>query len=189
MTSLCIHICCAPDATVAYERLINDWKILAYFHNPNIEPENEYNTREAEVARLSKYFEIEYLEASRNPAVWLNAVKGLENEPEGGKRCEICISFRLEETARYAVETNAEAFATTLTTSPHKDVNFIHRVGESLQRKLGIQYLAETFRKNNGFKRSLEMCSELGIYRQNYCGCRWSLPEMRASQKSRKQET
>lgn len=179
MSVLCLHICCAPDATVAYERLANKWKVLAYFHNPNIEPVDEYEIREAEVARLSNHFSIEYFEADRDVKPWLTAVSGFETEPEGGRRCKRCISFRLEKTALFAVENRAEAFATTLTTSPHKNVIFIHKVGEELQEKYGIKYLAETFRKNQGFKRSLEMCAELGIYRQNYCGCRWSLPEMR----------
>jgi epoxyqueuosine reductase len=176
---LCLHICCAPDATVAFERLIDKWKILAYFNNPNIEPVLEYEHREAEVVRLSNHFNIEYFESDRNVNPWIQAIEGFEGEREGGKRCERCITHRLDETARFAKENSAEAFATTLTTSPHKNVNFIHEIGETLQEKYGVIYLAETFRKNNGFKRSIDMCAELGVYRQNYCGCRWSLPVMR----------
>lgn len=179
MSVLCLHICCAPDATVAFERLIEKWKVQAYFNNPNIEPGLEYVIREAEVVRLSNHFNIEYFESDKKINSWIQAIKGFEDEREGGKRCERCISFRLEETARFGKKHYADAFATTLTTSPHKNVDFIHEVGESLQEKYGIRYLAETFRKNNGFKRSLEMCAELGVYRQNYCGCRWSLPVMR----------
>jgi len=181
---LCLHICCAPDATVPFERLIDKWKILAYFNNPNIEPVLEYEIREAEVVRLSDHFNIEYFESDRDVQPWIQTIKGFEEEQEGRKRCELCISYRLEETAQFAKDNRADAFATTLTTSPHKNVNFIHEVGESLQEKYGIKYLAETFRKNNGFKRSLDMCAELGIYRQNYCGCRWSLPVMRKALKN-----
>ncbi len=179
MKKLILHICCAPDATAAYERLAVDWEIIGLFYNPNVEPQLEYDLREAETRYLSARLGMNYCEGSRTSDEWLNAVRGFESEPEGGGRCERCIAHRMEWTARFAKDFPADAFTTTLTVSPHKNVKFIHKIGHELGDKYGIHYLDETLRKNDGFKRSIELSKEFQLYRQDYCGCRWSMPGIR----------
>jgi len=172
---LILHICCAPDATVAYERFAVNWEIFGLFFNPNIEPFQEYDHREAETRNLSALCNVEYIEGSRDQTSWLEAISSYENEPEGGERCRRCIAHRLEWTARYTAEKDANSFTTTLTVSPHKDINFIHKTGIELAERYGVKYIAETLRKRDGFLRSLELSRKYKLYRQNYCGCRWSL--------------
>lgn len=180
MSELLLQICCAPDATVAFERLKKDWLITGYFFNPNIEPTSEYIFREQDAKDLAGIYGVRYVEGESDKAGWLLAIKGLELLPEGSARCQKCIAYRLEQSANYAAQHSFKAFGTTLTTSPHKDLNFIHQTGFRLSEQYGIDYLDVNLRKNNGFKRSLELCRELSLYRQDYCGCRWSLPGIRA---------
>lgn len=171
-----MHICCAPDATVGCERFREAWDVTGLFYNPNIEPPEEYELRETEARRLAGLMGINYLEIEQDRVGWLEAVKGFEEEPERGERCRRCIEFNLDQSARKAKELNISAFSTTLTASPHKDVDYIHRIGSRIADRIGIDYLAETLRKQDGFKRSLELTGKFGIYRQKYCGCRWSMP-------------
>ena len=176
---LALHICCAPDATTAFERLSSQWQLQGLFYNPNLYPLSEYNRREAEARYLSRMWGIAYNEGERDPEPWLRALEGFIEEPEGGERCRRCIAHRLEWTAEWSVRNGFDAFATTLTTSPHKNVVFIHEAGVQLEAQFGVRYLPETLRKANGFQRSLELCRLYGLYRQNYCGCFWSLPGIR----------
>lgn len=192
-----VHVCCAPCASYSLKKLINDgYKVTAYFYNPNIHPEEEYNKRLAELERFAG--EMDYslvVEVGANPCVcpgnedrhtgqdrhmglslqqWFAAVKGFENEPEGGKRCEICFKMRLEKTALYAKEHGFDAFTTVLTISPHKNSRIIHAIGRGIGEKHGIPFLEEDFKKQDGFKKSLELSQKYGFYRQNYCGCVYS---------------
>jgi len=169
-----MHICCAPDATVGYERFSEAGKVLGFFYNPNIEPVDEYVKREAEARRLSEMMGFDYREGIPDRNTWLEAVAGYENEPERGERCRRCIAHTLTRTAETALELEIPSFATTLTASPHKDVEFIHARGREIGELLGLEYLAETLRRRGGFKRSLELSQQFDLYRQSYCGCRWS---------------
>ena len=175
MPRLLLHICCAPDATVAIERLRRYGEVVGLFYNPNIEPATEYRLREAETRRLAMMEGIEYVEETPDYEGWLQSVAGYEDEPERGERCRRCITHRLERTAGRAVQLNIPAFATTLSVSPHKDVEFIHRVGAEIAARRGLEYIAETLRKQDGFRRSVELSRKFGLYRQGYCGCRWSV--------------
>lgn len=169
-----MHICCAPDASVGYERLSRIGKVLGVFYNPNIEPIDEYSLRESEAQRLAGIMGVDYIEESPDRYAWLEVVAGFENEPERGERCRRCIGHNLKRVALKAQELKIPAIATTLTASPHKDVEFIHVRGQAIAEDHGLEYINETLRKNHGFMRSIELSRRFGLYRQNYCGCRWS---------------
>ncbi len=170
-----MHICCAPDATVGFERLSRFGEVLGYFYNPNIEPVSEYELREAEARKLAGLMGFDYREGVPDRDAWQAAVAGFEDEPERGERCRRCIGHNLTKTAEKALELDIPAFATTLTISPHKDVNFIHAKGREIAEQYKLEYIAETLRKQDGFKRSIELSKKYGLYRQKYCGCRWSM--------------
>jgi len=174
MHKLLLHICCAPDATVAIERLRERYDITGYFYNPNIEPVTEYALREGEVRRLAGLQGFKHREEPSSHEEWYEACSPLASEPERGARCRVCISHRLKVTAIRAADYGCTHFTTTLTTSPHKDVEFIHAMGDTLAKEFGLIYLPETFRSQDGFRRSLALSREFDLYRQNYCGCRWS---------------
>jgi len=123
------------------------------------------------------FSDVEMIEGEYIPESFFEAVKGLENEPEGGKRCEVCIKMRMEQAALKAKECKTDYFATTLTVSPHKNAVYINKTGEELEKELNISYLISDFKKKNGYKRSTELCRIHNIYRQNYCGCIFSLNE------------
>lgn len=175
MSSILMHICCAPDATVGYERLSKFGAIYGLFYNPNIEPVDEYNRRLREAEKLAGMLEGVCMELPAERGEWFEAVKGFESEPERGERCRRCISNNLTKAAEYAAGNDIKEFATTLTASRFKDVDFIHEVGQRIADDLGLVYLDETLRKKDGVRRAEELSKEMGIYRQNYCGCRWSL--------------
>ncbi|MDI3472747.1 MAG: epoxyqueuosine reductase [Thermotogaceae bacterium] len=170
-----LHVCCAPDGTVAFERLKELGEVWGYFHNPNIHPEEEYLKRLDSFMKLVREWDLNFVESEYNPREWFETVKGFENEPEGGNRCRMCIEFNLDKTAIKAKELGFDAFATSLTTSPHKDLIFINGVGKKIGEKYNLKYIESTFRKKNGFLLSVEYSKKLGLYRQNYCGCVFSI--------------
>ncbi len=179
MDRLLLHICCAPDATVAFERLRERYYATGFFYNPNIEPQTEYDLREAETRFFTSLIGVEHISEPPQREVWSHLTSPYHSEPERGKRCQVCITHRLEMTAIRARELGFPIFTTTLTTSPHKDAEFIHQCGRDLAEKFGLEYLAETFRSKDGFKRSIDLSRLYGLYRQDYCGCRYSLAEAR----------
>jgi predicted adenine nucleotide alpha hydrolase (AANH) superfamily ATPase len=147
---------------------------ILYF-NPNIRPEEEYDRRvqvQREVLeKMSLPRPVSLVVCDYKPEVFTDAVRGLEGEPEGGARCLVCFRLRLEETTRRAKERGYDAFATTLSVSPHKDADALNRIGAEAGEKYGITYLEANFKKNNGYKRSIELSRQLELYRQRYCGC------------------
>jgi len=174
---LLLHVCCAPDATVVVERMSAEYALAVYFYDPNIHPESEYILRRDEMARLSERLGVPFYEGEYDVDRWLEVVRGLEQEPEGGARCAVCFRMRLERTARFAAEQGCPVFTTVLTVSPHKDADLINRLGQEAATAHGVEYLAGNFKKKDGFKRSLELSREYGLYRQNYCGCTFSMRE------------
>ena len=168
---LFLHICCAPCATHVARVLNEKYDLTGYFYNPNIYPEGEYLKRLDEMKRIAADFNVELLEPPYDPLNWFSLTKGLESDPEGGRRCERCIYMRLEETARRAVKEGFDIFATTLTISPHKNAALINRIGQSLSERCNIAFLAADFKKDDGFKKSVELSKEYDLYRQDYCGC------------------
>ena len=177
--SLLLHACCAPCSSYVLEYLSQYFHITVLYYNPNITFPEEYGYRLGEVERLIKEIPHKYpitlIRGDYNPDEFFEAVKGLEDEPEGGARCAVCIPLRMEATARKAAAGGFEYFCTTLSVSPHKDAELINRTGESLQARFGVKWLPSDFKKRNGFLRTTQLCTEMGIYRQAYCGC--MLPE------------
>ena len=172
---LLLHTCCAPCSTHCVKELLSDYDVVMFFYNPNIHPSGEYYHRYQEAKKVSAELKVELIEVEYSPLEWLDMIQGFEEEPEGGKRCSICFGLRLAETARYAKENGFDAFTTTMTISPHKNSEIINKIGEHLAQKHGIAWVHSDFKKNDGFKKSVDMSKELGLYRQSYCGCFYSV--------------
>lgn len=177
--TLLLHACCAPCSSYCLEYLSQYFSVTVFFYNPNIFPEEEYSVRAGEIRRLiseSKYkHPVTLIEGKNEPSDFYSAVRGLEKEKEGGERCFVCYRLRLEETARTAKELGFDYFTTTLTISPLKNAEKINEIGEDLAKQYGISHLPSDFKKKNGYKRSIELSKEHKLYRQNYCGCAYSL--------------
>lgn len=177
---LLLHICCAPCSTEVIERLSTQYEVTGFFYNPNIHPKREYQSRLSELERFSGKAGFRVICSDYDVKGWFKRVKGLEKEPEGGKRCEICFRLRLEETAKAAKKGGFDIFTTTLTISPHKDAKVINTIGKDLEKTHGISFLAADFKKKDGFKKSVEHSKKHGLLRQDYCGCIFSRMERRA---------
>jgi epoxyqueuosine reductase len=176
-----LHICCAPDATATVERLSGEYDVSGYFQNDNIYPEAEYHRRLNHAERVAAALGFPLVPAPYHPGSWDAAVTGLEREPERGRRCEACLRHNLAATAAKARELGIPFFTTTLTISPHKDADLIFRVGREIGQQQGVRFLEKDFKKQDGFKRSLEWSRRLDLYRQHYCGCRYSIPSPQPS--------
>ncbi len=171
---LLLHSCCGPCSTVVIERLKDDFDLTIFYYNPNIEPKEEFEKRKIEEIKVCKHFNIPFVEGEYDNEEWLEFVKGLENEREGGARCEKCFYFRLLKTAQYATQHGFDMFATTLSVSPHKNTIIINKVGQEIEQNEKIEFLPESFKKKDGYLRSINLSKELNLYRQNYCGCHFS---------------
>ena len=172
---LLLHCCCAPCASYVLEYLSPFFDITALFFNPNIEPFDEYEKRESELCRLIA--EVFYPNPVRvdslgyDNSAFASATERLSDEPEGGRRCEVCFNVRLGETAKLAAARGFDYFATTLSVSPHKNAELLNEVGRGLEQSAGVRYLQSDFKKRDGYKRSIELSKRFGLYRQSYCGC------------------
>lgn len=174
MSKLLLHSCCAGCAAYLIKKLVEQYDLTVYFYNPNIFPKEEYEKRLVEVKSFCEKNKIDFFEEKEEYENWKKMISGLENEPEKGKRCEKCIYNRLEKTSNFAKDNNYEYFATTLTISPHKNADFINKTGKELAEKNKVKFLAEVWRKKNGFLESCALSKEHGFYRQEYCGCEYS---------------
>ncbi|HQO10015.1 MAG TPA: epoxyqueuosine reductase QueH [Clostridiales bacterium] len=176
---LLLHACCAPCSSYVIEYLKDHFEISVYFYNPNIYPENEYYTRLDETRNFLQNFpaatKIDLLEGDYNHEEFLSIANDYQREAEGGKRCLECFRLRLERTAQKASELKFDYFTTTLTISPHKNAAVINAIGSEISDKYKVRYLMSDFKKNSGFKRSIELSGEYGLYRQDYCGCEFSV--------------
>ena len=180
---LLLHACCAPCSSAVLERLREHFSITILYYNPNIYPPQEYHRREQELERFLQdagMSGISLIELPYDPQEFYTAVKGLEAEPERGERCTVCYRLRMEQAARYAAAHGFDWFTTTLSISPVKDPVRINQIGQELAQKYGVAHLPSEFRKKNGYKRSLELSAEYGLYRQDYCGCVFSKQEREA---------
>jgi len=175
---LLLHSCCAPCSTYVLEYLSKYFSITVFFYNPNIHPEEEYQKRLNEQRKLISILptvnKVDFIEGEYEPDVFFNVIRGLENEPEGKKRCLKCFELRLMKVAQKAKELNFPYFTTTLTVSPHKNASLINEIGQTLSKTYSINFLCSDFKKKNGFKRSVILSQQYGLYRQNYCGCIFS---------------
>lgn len=179
--SLLLHACCAPCSSYCLEYLSQHFSITVLFYNPNISPAAEYQKRVDEIKRLISELpaknKISLIEGRYLPEEFYTSVKGLENEPEGGKRCHVCYELRLHEAAVVAKELGYDYFTTTLSISPLKDADKLNEIGKKLSDEYAISYLYSDFKKKNGYKRSIELSKEYKLYRQNFCGCVFSKRE------------
>ena len=175
---LLLHACCAPCSSYCLEYLSRYFDITIYYYNPNISPESEFVHRVDELKSLLERMplpeEIGVFVPEYNHREYLEQVKGLEKEPERGERCTVCYRMRLEKSAEYAKKNGFDYFTTTLSISPYKDADRLVSIGEELAKKYDVPYLVSDFKKKNGYKRSIELSEEYGLYRQDYCGCTFS---------------
>ena len=176
--TLLLHACCAPCSSYCLEYLSQYFNIIVYYFNPNISVKEEYEYRLNEEKRLISLMEfknnVKIIEGAYDSKVFFDAVKGLEKEPEGGKRCIECFKLRLEASAKTAREIGADYFATTLTISPLKNADALNEIGAQFGDKYGVNWLYSDFKKREGYKRSIQLSREYDLYRQDYCGCIFS---------------
>lgn len=175
---LMLHSCCAPCSSYVIEYLNPYFNITVLYYNPNISPVEEYEKRKAEQIRFIKEFDsvnpVHICDCDYDGKKYEEAIKGLENEPEGGLRCVKCFYLRLEETAKTAKKLNFDYFCTTLSISPLKKAELLNKIGKNLSEKYDIKYLPSDFKKREGYKRSVELSKKYNLYRQNFCGCVYS---------------
>jgi len=177
MANILLHICCAVCASSVVETLRNQgFSVTGFFYNPNIHPEKEYIKRLKEMKKLAQKIKLPLTIGKYDVKRWFFLVKGLEDEPESGKRCEVCFRWRLEKTSQLCEKKKIEFFTTTLTVSPHKSSKVINKVGTNISDK----FIEFDFKKKDGFKRAIELSKIYNLYRQNYCGCIFSIPNSTA---------
>ena len=176
--TLLLHACCAPCSSYVLEYLSEYFSVTVYFYNPNITESSEYEKRKNKLKRLikEKPFSnpVTMIDGDYSPEVFFNMSKGLEDCPEGSERCFLCYEQRMRSTAQLAKELNFEYFCTTLSVSPHKNAAKLNEIGALLSDEFGVPYLFSDFKKRGGYKRSIELSRQYGLYRQNYCGCIFS---------------
>ena len=177
--TLLLHACCGPCSSSVTEFLVNHFQVTVLWYNPNLYPEEEFEKRYSALTEILDKMglrrQIPILSIPWNHESYLQQVQGLEDEPEGGKRCEQCFRLRLMETARIAKEYQFDYFCTTLTVSRHKDAVLLNAIGEEMGSAFTVNWLPSDFKKRNGENRSQELSEKYGIYRQLYCGCEFSL--------------
>lgn len=175
---LLLHSCCGPCSSYVLEYLTRYFEVFLSYYNPNIQPREEYDLRlENQLCVLGRIPGVTLVPCGYDGGAYDEAVRGLEDEPEGGARCTECFKLRLDFAAREAKRLGCDYFATTLTVSPHKDAQRINAIGEALAGKYGVKWLPGDFKKRDGYKRSIELSREFGLYRQDYCGCLFSKTE------------
>ena len=176
--TLLLHACCAPCSSYVLEYLSNYFQITVLYYNPNISPRAEYDTRAEELKRLIGEMEfnhpVKLVVGEYEPEKFYAMAKGMEDLPEGGERCFKCYEQRLRYTAQMANEGGFDYFTTTLSISPLKNATKLNEIGQELAAEFGVEYLLSDFKKKNGYKRSVELSAEHGLYRQDYCGCVFS---------------
>ena len=176
--SLLLHACCAPCSSYVLEYLSEYFDITLFFYNPNISPKEENDYRADELIRLVNEMKlsdkVKMIIGEYEPQKFAEISAGLENLPEGGARCAKCYELRLGESARLAAEGGYDFYTTTLSISPYKNAEWLNSIGVAQGEKYGVRYLVSDFKKKNGYKRSCELSTQYGLYRQDFCGCEYS---------------
>ena len=183
--NILLHSCCGPCSTTCINILSRYFNVFVIYYNPNIEPKDEYIKRKNEQIKFIEKFNLEcesnglnkvsFIDCDYDNDSFMEELHPMGDLKEGGARCFLCIKKRLEYTARYAKENNFDFFATTLTVSPHKNSEFINKTGINLSSKYNINFLCSDFKKEDGYLKSINYSKEFALYRQNYCGCRYSI--------------
>ena len=174
--SLLLHACCAPCSSYVLEYISKHFDITLFYYNPNITPEEEFSFRKSELERFVKEvgYHIPVVVPRYDSGEFFSKVRGMEQMTEGSERCRVCYELRLRRTAEEAASKNFDYFTTTLSISPYKNTAWLNEIGASLEKEYGTKYLFSDFKKNNGYKRSIELSHEYSLYHQNYCGCIYS---------------
>ena len=187
---LLLHACCAPCSSAVLEYLSQYFAITLLYYNPNIAPLEEYQKREAELRRLVSQMKfthpVELLPCQYDGQAFVQAARGLEGEPEGGKRCEACFRLRLRYAAQEAARLRFDYYTTTLSISPMKNAPLLNQLGEEIGREFGVAHLPSDFKKKDGYKRSVQLSKEYDLYRQDYCGCAFSKAQRQREKEERK---
>ena len=178
---LLLHSCCAPCSSHVISFLTNYFDITILYYNPNISPKEEYDKRKKEQIRLIKEIDknnsIDIIDCDYDNNLYEKSIKGYEKCPERGDRCTICFNLRLDKTAKIASMNNYDYFCSTLTVSPYKNSKLINEIGKKMEDKYKVKWLYSDFKKDNGYKHSIELSKKYGLYRQDYCGCKYSIRE------------
>lgn len=172
--NLLLHICCAPCSGWLFTELKKEFQVTVYYDNPNIHPEAEWLKRASEAEKFFKSQGVDFILVDWSHDDWLKITKGLEAEPERGKRCLLCYHYRLKKTAEFAKNNDFSYFACSLSISPHKNTTAINNLGKALAKQYQLNFLAEDWKKNEGYKKAVEFSRENNFYRQSYCGCEFS---------------
>lgn len=174
-TPLLLHSCCAPCSSACLERLKDVFRVTVFYYNPNIDEDAEYQKRKAEQIRfLQETGWAELLDCDHDAAAFAAIAQGLETEPERGARCYRCYALRLEKTAEAAKANGFTWFGTTLTLSPHKNHVWLNEIGTEVGDRYGLNYLYSDFKKQGGYYRSIDLSKQYSLYRQDFCGCKYS---------------
>jgi predicted adenine nucleotide alpha hydrolase (AANH) superfamily ATPase len=188
---LLLHACCAPCSSAVLEYLSQYFAITLLYYNPNIAPLEEYKKREAELRRLVSQMKfthpVELLPCQYDGQAFVQAARGLEGEPEGGKRCEACFRLRLRYAAQEAARLRFDYYTTTLSISPMKNAPLLNQLGEEIGREFGVAHLPSDFKKKDGYKRSVQLSKEYDLYRQDYCGCAFSKAQRQREKEEREE--
>ena len=178
---LLLHCCCAPCSSATLERLRQAFDVDVYYYNPNIEPYAEFEKRAGEERRFVKAFapegSIGVIVADYEHEAFEPIARGREHLPERGERCYLCYELRMRKTAEYAREHGYDCFTTSLSISPYKSSRWINEIGLRLEEETGVTFVWSDFKKRDGYRRSIELSKEYGLYRQNFCGCVYSRRE------------
>lgn len=191
MQTILLHTCCAPCLTSVEEKLSKQFELDIFWFNPQIFPTSEYERRLNELKQFTENKNLNLIDGSfdqisEDEKLWRETVIDYTHTPEGGRRCALCLRFRLEKTVLYAKANGYPAFTTTLTVSPHKNSKLITQIGLDLAEQYQVEYLPYDFKKDDGFLRSCKLSREYNLYRQNYCGCEFSYKEMLSRSKALK---
>ena len=188
---LLLHACCAPCSSAVLEYLSQYFAITLLYYNPNIAPLEEYQKREAELRRLVSQMKFTHpvalLPCQYDGQAFVQAARGLEGEPEGGKRCEACFRLRLRHAAQEAARLRFDYYTTTLSISPMKNAPLLNQLGEEIGREFGVAHLPSDFKKKDGYKRSVQLSKEYDLYRQDYCGCAFSKAQRQREKEEREE--
>ena len=175
---LLLHSCCAPCSSYVLEYLSDCFDITVFYYNPNIYPESEYTKRILEqqtlIGEMDTKHPVSFIAGHYDRERFYEMAAGMEHLKEGGERCLKCYELRLREAAELAAKGGFEYFTTTLSISPLKNADRLNEIGLRLETEFGVSYLQSDFKKKNGYKRSIELSKEFGLYRQDYCGCEFS---------------
>lgn len=177
---LLLHSCCAPCSSYVLEYLSKYFDITCFYYNPNIIPQKEFVKRTEELKRLIKQMslnDVKVIVGDYDNDKYEEEIKGLENEKEGGSRCYKCFLLRLRKTAQLAKDNHFDYFTTSLSISPYKNSSVLNEIGKLLEQEYNVSYLYSDFKKKNGYKRSIELSKTYNLYRQDYCGCKYSLKD------------